>query len=250
MQNTTKQKLKDGQTVFGCFIRNPGAATIEVMAYQGWDFLVFDAEHGPIQPLDCEHMARAAELRGVTPLVRVTRNVPHVIARYMDTGVQGLLVPMVNSAGEAEAAVRSVKYHPRGERGLAGVRSNEYAQNLPLSACIANANAETLVTLQVETAAAVEALPEMLAVNGVDVIFIGPTDLSNSYGQPGNLDHPDVAAALDRVVELVTATDVALGIMVGNADAARRWQDRGARYITIGFEALLRQACTAYLGGV
>src|SRR5258708_28418701 len=89
------------------------------MGYQPWDLLVFDGEHGNIEYADCENMVRAAELRDITPIVRVPNNQPHIILRYMDTGVQGLHVPWVNSAAEAEQVVRSVKYHPRGIRGLA-----------------------------------------------------------------------------------------------------------------------------------
>src|SRR5258708_23403769 len=91
------------------------------MGYQPWDLLVFDGEHGNIEYADCENMVRAAELRDITPIVRVPNNQPHIILRYMDTGVQGLHVPWVNSAAEAEQVVRSVKYHPRGIRGLAGI---------------------------------------------------------------------------------------------------------------------------------
>lgn len=103
-------------------MRYPDAGLVEVLGYQPWDFIVFDGEHGTLEPRDCEHMVRVAELCGVTPIIRVTTNLPPTILRFMDTGAQGLHVPWVNSAAEAEAVVRSVKYHPRGIRGLTGVR--------------------------------------------------------------------------------------------------------------------------------
>ena len=102
--NTAKAKLKAGETIFGCFIRYPEASLVEVMGYQPWDFLVFDGEHGVLEPRDCENLVRAAELRGVTPIVRVPTNLPPQILRLMDTGPLGLHVPWVNSAAEAEAA--------------------------------------------------------------------------------------------------------------------------------------------------
>jgi len=114
--NTTKARLKAGETVFGCFVRYPDASLIEVLGYQDWDFLVFDGEHGVIEPRDCEHMVRAAELRNVTPIVRATTNAPPVILRYMDTGAQGVHVPWVNSAAEAEAVVRSLAVAMHGGR--------------------------------------------------------------------------------------------------------------------------------------
>ncbi|MBO0798708.1 MAG: siderophore biosynthesis protein SbnG, partial [Blastocatellia bacterium] len=121
-KNKTKAKLIAGETVFGCFYRYPEPGIVEVLSYQDWDFVLFDAEHGTLEPRDCENLARAAELHDVTTLVRVTTNQPHVILRYLDSGIQGAQIPLINSQAEAEAAVRAVKYHPRGMRGLAGVR--------------------------------------------------------------------------------------------------------------------------------
>lgn len=247
LTNTTKAKLRAGETVFGCFVRYADAGLIEMMSYQPWDFFVFDGEHGTIEPRACEHLARAAELHGITPLARVTTNRADVILRFLDTGVQGAHVPWVNSAAEAEQAVRAIKYQPQGQRGLAGVRAADYGQGQPLATYIEQANAETLIILQVETAEAVERLPEILAVPSVDVIFIGPTDLSNSLGRPGELQHPAVQSALQRIVDAVVPSQRALGIMVNSSAAAREWQARGARYITTTFESLLAPAVREYL---
>ena len=215
--------------------------------YLGWDFLVFDAEHGTLEPRDCENCVRAAELRSVTPMVRVTTNFPPVILRLLDTGAQGLHVPWVNSAEDAEKAVRAVKYFPRGSRGLAGVRAADFAQVGNFGDYIAKANAETLVVLQIESAEAVEALPQILEIDGVDVIFIGPADLSHSVGVPGQMEHPKVKALLDRIVELVVPSNKALGMMVGNSNAAREWRQRGARYITVTLDAIANPAVRSYL---
>ena len=245
--NTTKEKLLNGQTVFGCFIRYPNATLVEVLGYCGWDFICFDGEHGMIEPADCEQMTRAAELQGVTPIVRVPVNQPHVILRFMDTGAHGLHVPMINSAAEAEAVVQAVKYQPRGSRGLAGVRASDYGQGVPLSEYIAKANAETLIAIHIETEAAVNRLPEILKVPGLDVIFIGPTDLSNSLGLPGQQQHPKVQAIMQRIVESVPREGPALGIMVPNAEAAHAWKNRGARYITVTLENVMNPAIRNYL---
>ena len=152
--NATKAKLKAGETVFGCFIRYPDAGLIEFTGYQSWDFLIFDGEHGPLEPRDCEHMVRAAEVSGVTSIVRVPSHEAHVLLRFMDTGAQGAQVPNVNSAADAEAVVRAVKYQPRGQRGLAGVRAAAYGQRSSLAEYIERANAETMVVVHIETAAA------------------------------------------------------------------------------------------------
>ncbi len=246
-KNITKERLKAGETVYGCFVRYPSASLIEVLGYQPWDFLVFDGEHGTIEPQDCEHMVRAAELQNVTPIVRVTTNQAPTILRLMDTGAQGLHIPWVNTTAEAEAAVRSVKYHPRGVRGLAGIRAADYGFRESYTEYVEAANRETLVVIHIETIDAVNELPEMVKIDGIDVIFIGPTDLSHSLGVPGQSQHPDVQAAMQRIVEIVAGTNLALGIMVPNAQAAQQWQQRGARYITIGFESLLMPAVHHYL---
>lgn len=245
--NMTKAKLKAGETVFGCFVRYADPGIVEVLGYQGLDFMVFDAEHGALGPRDCENMVRAAELRGVTPIVRVTTNQQPVILRFLDTGAQGVQVPWVSSGAEAEMAVRSVKYRPRGIRGLAGVRAADYAQTVPFGEYVQQANAETLVVIQIETVEAVERLEEIVQVDDVDVFFIGPTDLSHSFGFPGQLRHPTVQEAMDRIAATVGRSNAALGTFVGDAAAAREWRERGARYIVVGLESLLSQAVRGFL---
>ena len=245
--NSTKEKLNKGETVYGCFVRYPNAALVEVLGYCGWDFIVFDGEHGTIEVADCEQMVRAAELQGVTPMVRVPVNQPHVILRFLDTGAQGLHVPMVRSAVEAEAVVQSVKYQPRGSRGLAAVRAADYGQSMPFCDYVRQANAETLVVAHIETEDAVEFLPQIARVDGLDVAFLGPTDLSNSLGIPGEMQHPKFEATCRQFIEALSGSTVALGVMVPNADAARHWRARGARYIAVGLESVLTPACRSYL---
>ena len=245
--NVTKQKLNAGETVFGCFVRYPDASLTEMIALQGWDFLVFDAEHGTIEPRDCEHLVRAAELRDVTPIVRVTTNEPPTILRFMDTGAQGAHVPFVNSQAEAEAAVRSVKYWPRGARGLAPVRAAAYGRRDPLSEYVGRANEETLIAVHIETEAAIEDLGRIAEVDGVDVVMIAPTDLSQSLGVPGQTDHPLVADAVEKIVSTVANSSVALGVLVADAKGARSWQERGARYVAVTFESLVRASSGSFL---
>lgn len=245
--NKTKAKLTAGETVFGCFYRYPEPGIVEVLGYQGWDFILFDGEHGTLEPRDCENLARAAELHDITTLVRVTTNQPPVILRYLDTGIQGAQIPMINSKPEAEAAVRAVKYHPRGIRGLAGVRADDYAQRQPFKDYVVQANKETMVIAQVETGAGAEKISEIIEVPDIDVIFIGQTDLSHSLGVPGDTEHAMMHVALDRIVTAVKHSDKALGVLVSNVHAAQAWRERGAKYIVISLEALLSSACRSYL---
>jgi len=245
--NTTKAKLKAGDTVFGCFVRYPDASLIEVQGYLGWDFLIFDAEHGTLEPRDAEHMVRAAELRDVTSLVRVTTNAAPTILRLLDTGIQGAHIPWINTAAEAERAVQAIKYYPRGTRGRAGVRAADFAQSIPLSEYIQQANAETMVVLQIESPEALADLPSIVEVPDVDVIFVGPTDLSHSLGLAGQIQHPTVQATIQKIIDVVTKSNVAFGILAGNAAAAREWRARGARYIVTTIESVMAPAVREYL---
>jgi 4-hydroxy-2-oxoheptanedioate aldolase len=248
--NTTKAKLAAGEAVFGCFFRYAEPSLAEYVAMQGWDFLVFDGEHGTLEPRDLEDLCRALELRGVTPITRVAANRPENILRSLDTGVHGVHVPWVNSPGAVEEAVRAVKYHPRGMRGLAGTRSSEWGLREPLEAYVERADRETLVVIHIETRAAVEAVEDYVGIDGVDVLFLGPTDLSQSLGHPGRPDHPEVQAAMDRVAEVVVPSAKVLGIYAGTAAMTEAWLERGARYFTTGVEMFLRDGMTAHLGRV
>jgi 4-hydroxy-2-oxoheptanedioate aldolase len=245
--NTTKARLKAGGTVFGCFLRYADPSLAEFVAMQGWDFLVFDGEHGTIEPRDVENLSRAAELRGVTPIARVPTNAAHAILRFLDTGVHGVHVPWVNSAAEARGAVGAAKYWPLGSRGLAGGRASDWGMTESIGDYTTRANRETLVVIHIETIDAVDAIEDYLAVDGIDVLFIGPSDLSHSLGHPGDTSHPSVVEAMERVAAAVVPSDKALGVFVGNADAAARWAARGARYVATGPEGFLGAGMAKYL---
>jgi 4-hydroxy-2-oxoheptanedioate aldolase len=250
LENRTKAKLTAGEPAFGCFVRTPEPQLIEYVGLLGWDFLVFDAEHGPLQPREVENLCRAIEPHGTTSMVRVTTNDAPTILRFLDIGAHGVHVPWVNSAAEAERAVRAVKYSPRGTRGLAGSRASEWGLREPIEAYVERANRETLVVIQVETQEAVDAIDDYLKVDGVDVLFLGPTDLSQSLGHPGDLRHPDVLRAMDRVADAVVGSGTTLGIYAGTVDMTREWLDRGARYFTTSLEPFLRDGMRAYLRDV
>lgn len=247
LQNTTKAKLKAGETVIGCFVRYPEPSLIELLALQGWDFLVLDGEHGTMGLRDLENMVRACEIRDVTPIVRVSTNLQPIILRFMDTGAQGAQVPWINSGADAEAAVRSVKYFPEGARGMAGVRAADFAQTLPQDEYAKKANAETMVICQIESPEAVENASDIASVKGVDAVFIGPSDFSQSHGYTGQPKHPKMQEAMQRVTDDVAKSDAVFGTMINNTDDIPLWRERGARYIATTIEPLLKAAAQGYL---
>jgi 2-keto-3-deoxy-L-rhamnonate aldolase RhmA len=246
-ENITKAKLKAGQTVVGCFLRYAEPSLAEFVALQGWDFLVFDGEHGPLEVAAVENLCRAAEIRNVTPIARVPTNQQHILLKYLDTGVQGVHVPWVNSAADADLAVRGVKYGPRGVRGLAGTRASDWGMSGPLGEYTERANRETLVVIHIETMEAVEAIKDYVAIDGVDVLFLGPTDLSQSLGVPGQVHHPDVEAAMKRVAEAVVHSEKILGLFASTIEIAREWRHYGARYIATGTDGFLRHGMHEFL---
>jgi 4-hydroxy-2-oxoheptanedioate aldolase len=154
-ENKTKAKLRAGESVIGCQTMFVQPAVVEYVGRAGFDWILFDGEHGPVAPESVEIGVLAAENVGLTPLARVPVNRPEVILRFMDTGLAGVLVPHVDGADEARAAVRAVKYHPLGERGLAGVRASGYGA-IPQTEYVARANGETMVLAMIESIPAVE----------------------------------------------------------------------------------------------
>lgn len=245
--NKIKAKLAAGETVYGTFIRSNDPSQVEVLGYLGWDFFVFDAEHAPFEARDCENLIRAAELHDVTPLVRAPMNQSQVILRFLDVGAQGVQIPWINRREDAESAVAAVKYQPRGARGLAGMRASDYGLRGTLAEYIQKANAETMVIAQIESKSGVEQIGEIVSVPDLDVVFIGPTDLSNSYGYPGQPDQPQVAEAIDRVLAAAARSNVSAGILVRDVKSALKWRERGVRYILTTVESLLVPAVKSYL---
>ncbi len=247
IENTTKAKLQAGETVLGTFFKYPEPTLAEFVAMQGWDFLIFDGEHGSLQPRDVEGLCRAAELRRVTPITRATTNQAHIILRFLDAGSHGVHVPWVNTPEGVEAAVQAVKYWPRGQRGLAGTRAAEWGLTESLGDYTQRANRETMLIVHIETIQAVGAVDEYVAIDDVDVYFLGPTDLSHSLGHPGDAAHPEVVEAMERVAAAVVPSDKVLGIFAGNADSAGAWVERGARYIATDTDGFLKQGMRQYL---
>jgi len=234
-----RDKIARGGAVRGVFVVTGTPANVEILGYAGFDFVVLDTEHAPNDIGEVEHLVRAAEVGGVTPVVRVSKNDPVLILRALDAGACGVLVPQVNSAAEAERAVQAAKYAPLGSRGVAGmVRAARYGF-FPLNDYVPAANRRTLVIIQVEDKRAVENLDEILTVEGVDGVFVGPTDLSQSLGLTGQFDHPEVSRLLESVIKRIAGSDKFAGMFCAGAKDAKRWQDLGARMLAIGSDTLL-----------
>jgi len=222
LQNKMKAKIQAGQPVFGVSVMFPSPQVVEMIGELGFDWVLIDCEHGSMTPESAELMCLAAERRGLTPIVRPEANRPEVLMRYLDRGAMGLQVPHVNTRDEALAAVRAMKYHPQGNRGLArGQRSTGFGiTGGSISAYTEWSNRETLVCVQIEEQEGLQNLDQILTAPGVDVFFIGPTDLSQSLGYPGQRDHPVVKQAVEGAFAKIHGAKKASGTTCAADDVA------------------------------
>ena len=245
--NRMKQKLLAGEPVFGVSVMIPSPQIVEMVAAAGFDWVLLDCEHGTLTLESVELMAMAAEASGVTAIARPVTKSPEHILQVLDRGVMGVQVPHVNTAEEAREVIQAVKYHPAGRRGLAaGTRAAVYDAHGTLADHVKAANDATLIAIQLEDQAAIENIDELLKVDGIDVFFIGPSDLSQSMGHPGNPKAPVVAQAIDTSFRKM----VAAGRIPGTpavAESVRDVLDKGVRYIYTHLPRLLSSSAKVYM---
>lgn len=231
-ENPVKQKLKSGRKTSGAFLQLGSNISAEIMSGAGFDWLIVDMEHAPGDFANLLSQLQAMNGSDVVPFVRAPWNDAVAIKKILDTGVQGVLVPYVNTRAEAEAAVSACKYPPQGIRGVAGSpRAAGYGQNV--KAYIEKANRENIVLIAVETPEAVENLDEILQVSDLDGIFIGPMDLATSMGHVGNPGHEEVQRAIATIEEKVLASDKFLGTIAPAWDKAQAFYDKGYQWLIL-----------------
>ncbi|QDX27704.1 aldolase [Sphingomonas suaedae] len=226
--SAVKRKLEAGETVFGSFFKVDSPAIAELYGLAGFDFLIVDAEHGCFTHGQIENLIRTCERMGMSSIIRTPDAQETNILHVLDSGASGIQVPSLKSAAEVRDLIRKAKYWPQGERGSA--RACRAAGYGTVPDYETRANAETLVSVHVENKEMVEDIEALCAIPELDVVFIGPGDLSQSLGHPGNASHPDVVAAIDRVIE-VAAGRKHIGTVVGNAKALDSYVARGVHYI-------------------
>jgi 2-keto-3-deoxy-L-rhamnonate aldolase RhmA len=244
--NRMKAKLAAGEPAFGLSVMIPSPQIVESAAGMGFDWVLIDCEHGTVGLESLELMVMAAEASGITPIVRPRTNAAGDILQAMDRGAQGVQVPHVNTAAQARAAVEAVKFHPQGRRSLAaGTRAACYGFRGAVGDFVAEANRQTLVCVQIEDEEALPNLDDILRVSGVDVFFIGPSDLSQSMGHPGNPKAPVVAQAIEAALAKIVAAGKTPG-MPAAAAAVEGALASGVRYIYTHLPAILASGSSAY----
>lgn len=220
-KNTLKARLANGLPCFGTWLHSASPAVAEMVSYVGLDFVIIDLEHGPGGVETATAMMQAMAASDTTPMIRVPSGDPVYLKRIVDAGAQALLIPMVNSADEAKQIVDACLYPPRGQRGNAAivVRGSRYGL---VPDYVARAHEEMLIVPQIETVAAVENAGAIAAVAGIDMVFIGPVDLSGSAGLPGETSAPEV----ERLIAKSLAAILAAGKPTGTVPRqGRDWRD-------------------------
>jgi len=227
-------RLRRGERLIGSFVTLPALEVPEVMSAAGLDWLIVDCEHAPLDPMWAQRLLQAARVPGV---VRVADGQEATLKRALDIGAAGVLVPMINTAQQARAIVSFCKYPPIGTRGVGIARAQGYG--LGFQEYVARANESTAVIVQIEHITAIENVESIVAVPGVDAVFVGPYDLSGSMGRLGQVDHIDVLAAIEGVRLACEGAGMPLGIYVGSPTAAIPYIEKGFTLLAVGIDAML-----------
>jgi 4-hydroxy-2-oxoheptanedioate aldolase len=249
MQNHVRRKLEQGKNLLGMMHFTGSPMLIEVMASAGMDFVNIDMEHSPIDSELAAHLIRAADAAGIAPFVRVPSVDPGLIMKMLNLGTQGIIIPHATRA-DCEAAVNAARYAPEGSRGSCpAIRASRYSQP-DWADYTRAANREVTIIPLLEDKEAIDDIEGILAVDGVDIVFLGPFDYSVALGISGaTFDHPIMAAALDRVVTMATTRNKYVMTSVGariDTAYARMIFDHGVRLISYSADALVFfEACRA-----
>lgn len=245
--NPVKDKLAAGEVVIGCFVPPPSPEIVEIIALAGFDFVLIDAEHGPISPESAYPMILAAEAHGIPAFARIGEIDKQVILKFLDLGIAGVMAPQVNSAEQAESAIAATKYYPRGNRGIANSRSFEYGLRGSLSELAPIINQRILTMIQFEHIDTLAELDAILDVPDLDILFVGPNDLSQSMGYAGFPNHPDVTKVGDEVIARAKAKGIKVGTVAGDAAGCQVAAARGFDMIVANAPVLLAQAAKQYV---
>ena len=245
--NRMKVKIAAGEPALGCSVMFPSPQMVEMLGYAGFDWVLIDCEHGSMGPADVETMCMAADAAGITAIGRPRSNAPSDIQSLMDRGVMGVQVPHVNTAEDARRAVAAVKFGSGSARGLAaGTRPNSWGLGPKMADFASAANAQSLVCVQIEHVEALANLDDILRIDGIDVFFIGPSDLSQSMGYPGNPKAPPVAQAIDQALAKIRDAGRVPG-MPATTETLAGVISSGCRYIYTHVPKIVSAGAAAFL---
>ena len=245
-RNILKEKLRRGETVLGPFVIVASPLLVDTLGYSGFDFCIFDTEHGPLSIETATNLVIAAQGVGVAPIIRVGANDEWPILRALDIGAAGVQVPQVNTVDDAKSLVRAAKYAPMGQRGLSiFTRAGNYYKDAGDNHANRQ-NDETMVIGHIEGTEGLNNLDSILEIAGIDVFFLGPYDISQSLGIPGQVRSPAVERAIIEATHKVRGIGGAVGSYAKDVEMAKWLKDLGVQYISINVDATIyMQACAS-----
>lgn len=248
-ENKTKTKLKQGQPVFGVISSSVDPMIAEICGFIGFDYYMIDGEHGAFSPVDAVNIVRACEIADITPLARLGSKDPKLVLQYLDTGMQGIMMPGLETVADIEMLVKAIKYPPQGKRGLGLGRAANYmlGSGADQAAYVNAANEQTLVIPQFEDPVLLEQLPDMVNVPGVDGFVFGPRDLSLTMGFADGANHADVQAIIDQAISIIQNGGLFVGTTASSPEAAQAEISRGAAFILTSIPNLLKRGGFAFL---
>ncbi|MEZ6060654.1 MAG: aldolase/citrate lyase family protein [Planctomycetaceae bacterium] len=236
MNSSFRSRLKNREPLLGTMVTLSTPAVSEIFAEIGFDWLFIDGEHGPLETPDLLRILQAVSHR-LACVIRVPAASEASIKRTLDIGAAGVIVPMVNTPDQAADVVRWSRYSPAGSRGVGLARAQGYG--LRFQQYVESANDSVAVIVQAEHALAVDNIESIVQVEGIDGVQLGPYDLAASMGKMGQVDDPDVVAAVDHIIATCLKANVAVGCFAISADAVQSWVERGCTLITAGVDTLL-----------
>lgn len=238
MSKTFKELLKEERTIFGTWLQIPSPEIAEIFGYAGFEFAIVDNEHSSMGPSTSVPMLRALEAAGVATAIRVPECADVYVKKALDSGASAIVCPGISSVKAAKDFVYYGKYAPKGMRGSCpGVRANKFGMG-DIS-YYSNANNNTALIVQVEGKEGVEVFDEIIAVDGLDGVLLGPVDLSMSLGVPGQLDHPLVTETMKEMVKKVRNKGLGAGMFTGDIKSTKYWMDAGCNFIGYGIDAMM-----------
>ena len=234
-ENKVKRMLRLGEVVYGPILQALSSVTmIRLLARAGFDFVYLDMEHGPFDYESLAELCPVCVDVGLIPIVRPPSQQPYQLARILDCGAMGLLVPHVESVEQADSILKSIKYHPLGQRGYSSQGAHTAYQKLPTRKYMDWANQEILVGFLIESMKGVQQLDEILSKPGVDWIVIGRGDLSQDMGIPGEINSPAIQATVEACFQICRRRKIPFGILVSDHESALHWIKQGAQMINYG----------------
>jgi 4-hydroxy-2-oxoheptanedioate aldolase len=243
--NRFKQALRAGRQQIGIWNALPDRSVVELLAGSGFDWMMLDTEHSAADPITMLGLLQAVAPYPVAPVVRPASNDTVLIKRFLDVGAQTLLVPYVQTAAEAQAAVAAVRYPPRGVRGISSIsRATRFGR---VAGYAARADSEICLLVQVETVETIERIEEIAAVDGVDGLFVGPGDLAATLGYPGEPGRPEVVAVIEDTIRRIVAAGKPAGILTPDPAIARRCIALGTTFTAVGIDAQILARATEKL---